>query len=1100
MSRRAATAALVACVAGMWPVSSGAQTTSGQIAGIINDTTGAAIASVDVDAVESASGRAWHVTSDAVGAYSFPALPAGMYQITARRTGMKTFTASRVELEINQIVRLDIVLDVGPLSERVDVIAEPVRLQTESTVVATTISAREAAALPIDGRNFIALTLLSPGAISVSPAGLNTGQRTASGGRPYINGNRKEANNFELDGVDANQTTDNLLAYQPSLDAIQELRIVTNNAPAEFGNYQGGIINATLKSGTNQSRGTLFEFLRRDALNAAGWAANWQPLDPLNPRRKAPMRHDVFGGTIGGPLIRNRAFFFADYQGTRRRDGKATSLVTLIPAPMRRGDFSALLTGPNPQQLYDPLTTRVDQEHPGVPLRDPFPGNQIPLDRINPVASALFNSSFYPTPSLAGLTQNEFNVTANTLTNDQYDVKIDAKTGARTDLSLRYAHGTQTTAATNSLPILLGSGTHSPFRAAAVQWTTQLSSSLFNEARFGLSRIVLLQDNGIDDGDLGALGDSIGIRGANRRGPGLPGLIFSAAASGIGSQKIVQDFTTNTLQYQDNLLWHHGHHTTKTGVLALRYQQDVYFSGNNGQLGLIEFNGQYTRDLNDPRSLGSPVADFLLGFPDKMVRGDYAETWQQRNTLWAGYAQDDWRLAPNVTANFGVRYEYRTPLVEVRNRQVNFDVATGRALYAGRDGVGRALYNAYKGDWQPRLGIAWTPARWRQRLVVRGAYSVSSYQEGTGTNLRLTLNPPFFNEFELINSNPAVVGPSVGTGFDALREKDPLVGTILRAWDPNLQPGRSQQWNVTIERQLAHEVAFTGGYVAQRGAHLVVPLNADQRPAPGAPRPLDAIYPQIAGVTLTTSIGHQQYDALQMNVRKRFANGWEFLSAYAWSRGMGDGRGFFSEGGQTAEPASFWPDPRNQNAEWGPLPFDARHTLTSAAIIDLPFGRGRRWLNNVPQWVDAVAGGWTMAAIWKAHTGFPITITAPDQSQTGARSGRPDQISVAEGPHEVGLGHLWFDTSAFVLPKLGTFGNAGVGVVRGPGLNVFDASVTKRVSRIGRAAIEVRADAFNVFNTPVFNAPDRSVTSSTFGQVLSSQLAREVQLSARLSF
>ena len=431
---------------------------------------------------------------------------------------------------------------------------------------------------------------------------------------------------------------------------------------------------------------------------------------------------------------------------------------------------------------------------------------------------------------------------------------------------------------------------------------------------------------------------------------------------------------------------------------------------------------------------------------------------------------------------------------------MNFDIATGRALFAGRDGVGHALYRAYKRDWQPRLGLAWTPARWRQRVVVRGAYSASSYQEGTGTNLRLTLNPPFFNEFELINSNPAVVGPSIGTGFDALREKDPLVGTILRAWDPNLRPGRAQQWNVTIERQLARNLAFTIGYVAQRGTHLVVPVNADQRPAPGAPRPLDTIYQQIAGVSLTASIGHQQYDALQATLRKRFAGGWEFVSAYAWSRGMGDGRGFFSEGGQTAEPASFWPDPRNQQAEWGPLPFDARHNLTTAAIVDLPFGRGRRWLNTAPRWVDCVAGGWTMAAISKIHTGFPLTITAPDQSQTGARSARPDQIASAEGAREVGLGHQWFNTSAFVLPKLGTFGNAGVGVIRGPGLRVIDASATKKVSRIGRAAIEVRADAFNVLNTPVFNAPDRSLTSSTFGQVLSSQLAREVQLSARLLF
>jgi len=252
---------------------------SGEITGVINDITRAAVVDTEVEAVEANSGRLWHVTSDGLGTFTFPALPSGTYRITAREADMRTVTAGPVELEVNQIARIDIVLEVGPLAEVVEVTAEPTYLQTESMVVATTVSAREALSLPIDGRNFIALTLLAPGAISVSPFAWTTGQRTSSGGRPYINGNRKEANNFQLDGVDANQTTDNLLAYQPSLDAIEELRIVTNNAPAEFGNYQGAIIDATLKSGTNQSHGTLFEFVRHEALNAAGWAANWQPLD-----------------------------------------------------------------------------------------------------------------------------------------------------------------------------------------------------------------------------------------------------------------------------------------------------------------------------------------------------------------------------------------------------------------------------------------------------------------------------------------------------------------------------------------------------------------------------------------------------------------------------------------------------------------------------------------------------------------------------------------------------------------------------------------------------------------------------------------------------
>ena len=371
--------------------------------------------------------------------------------------------------------------------------------------------------------------------------------------------------------------------------------------------------------------------------------------------------------------------------------------------------------------------------------------------------------------------------------------------------------------------------------------------------------------------------------------------------------------------------------------------------------------------------------------------------------------------------------------------------------------------------------------------------------EGTGTNLRLTLNPPFFNEFEYINANPATLGPTIDTGFDALREKDPLTGTILRAWDPNLRPARSQQWNFTVERQLPRNVIVSAGYVGEFGTHLVVPVNADQRPAPNEPRPLDAAYPQIAGVILTKSNANQRYDALQATARKRFSSGWNVLASYTWSHANSHGRGFFSDGGQTAEPSAFWPDPRNRDAEWGPVPFDVRHNAAVAGMWDLPFGRERRWLAAAPAWTEALTGGWSIAGIWKAHTGFPITIFAPDQSQTGARSGRPDLVGNPEGPREVGPGRYWFNTSAFTLPGLGTFGNAGVGAVRGPGLNIVDTAASKRVLS-GRRNLDLRVDVFNLFNKPVFDAPDRSLTSSTFGQVLSAQLAREIQLSVRLAF
>jgi hypothetical protein len=649
------------------------------------------------------------------------------------------------------------------------------------------------------------------------------------------------------------------------------------------------------------------------------------------------------------------------------------------------------------------------------------------------------------------------------------------------------------------MPLFMGGATRSPFNAVVINWNSHVRDRVFNEVRAGFNGIGIASDSATDAHQLGDIGEAFGIRGANRLAPGLPQIIWGGY-SGIGGTKVVQRSQNDTLQFQHNIIWSRPHHVVKSGWLVARYAQDVYFSGNTGQLGSLEFNGQYTRDLTDPRTLGSPVADFFLGHPRRVARGDFAAPWGHRSTLWAAFVQDDWRVHSNVTLNLGLRYEYRTPFVEVRDRQVNFDLTTGRARFAGTDGNTRGLFEAYEYDWQPRLGIAWNPDAFSNRFVLRGAYTVSSFLEGTGTNLRLTLNPPFFNEFETLNANPAVLGPSTDEGFDALREKDPLTGTILRAWDPQHRPARSQQWNVTGEYQLAPSVALTVGYVGQYGTHLVVPVNFNQRPAPTAARPFDAVYPQIASVILTTPNAKQRYDSVQVMARKRFADGLSFVASYTWGHAMSDARGFFSEGGQTAEQGSFWANPRDPEAEWGPTPFDVRHSLTIGTVFDFPVGRGRRYLASAPGWIEALAGGWSLAAILKAHTGFAITPVAPDQSQTGARAGRPDRIGSGDGPRQVGPDRYWFDPTAFVMPAVGTFGNSGVGVIRGPGFRVLDVAVSKMVNLTNKYRLELRAEAFNAFNTPVFLAPDRSLTSATFGRVSSSHLEREIQLAAKFVF
>lgn len=1070
-----------------------AQVNGAQLRGRVMDPLGSLIGSARVEALQVATRIAWDATTGPDGEYAFGALPAGVYTVTVRAAGFKTVIAQHVVLDAGRVLLLDASMALGAIAEVVRVDA-PFDTWSTSPGVRMSLSASDPSTLPANGRNYLSLLLLAPGAVTANPQSFTTGQRMTSGGRPSVNGSRRETASFLLDGIDINQHTDNLVSYLPSPDAIEEITLTTSATSAEWGNYLGGLVSTRLKSGTDTWHGSLFGFLRDQRLNATNWAANWRPPDPLNPGKKAPLDHHTVGGTVGGPLVPRRVFLFGDYQRVRRHTGPSNGIVTFVPEEMRRGDFSQLLALAIPQQLYDPLTARPDPHHPGHVLRDPFPGNQISRDRINPVAAALFAHPLYPTPDLPGASDNTRVRTTSSLDVDQGDVKIDARLSTSNLVTGRYSQSGQRVATESTLAVLPGAATGSPFASAGVTWLWQPTPGWSIESVAGMTSVRLRFSSDADGQTLGPLGETLGIAGSNRLREGLPAIAFAGAVTAIGNSGTVQRFDARTWQAQSVATWHRGARTLKLGVLVLPYVQGVYFSGNSGQLGIIEFNGQYTRDLGDPRSLGSPVADFLLGYPSRLARGDVAKSWQHRTTLVAGFGQADWRVTSALTLNAGLRYEYRTPLAETHDRQVNYDPATGGAQFAGRDGHSRSLYERYFGNVQPRMGFAWAPTLRRERLVVRASYGVTSVQEGTGTNLRLPLNPPFFNELELINRDSTILGAPISRGFDGLREKDPLTGSVLRAIDPRFRPARAHQWHMTAERLLPGGVIASLGYVGQVGGHLPVPINANQATAPTAPRPLDDVLPQIGSLILTSSVGKQQYDALQVTARKRHSSGWGVTAAYTWGHAFSDSRGFFSESGQTAEPATFWPNPRDQGAEWGPSAFDVRHTLVGGMTFDLPWGRDQRWGAAMPAWLEVLAGGWSTAATWRAYSGFAITVLAPDQSRTGARSGRPDRVGTGEGDRQVGPDGLWFDTSAFVLPRSGTFGNAGVGIIRGPGLRVVDFVLSKQIRTGGRTRLELRVEAFNLFNTPVFDAPDRQITSATFGQVRSAQLEREVQV------
>lgn len=1070
------------------------QEISAGITGRITDPSGAAVVDATVTAKDVNRGTVWPTQTNEEGIYAFPRIPAGTYEVRVEAKGFKSAVRPDIRLELNQRARLDVALEIGAVAESVEVTGEAPLLSTDTTIVGSVMSSNSITNTPLISRNYIALTLLAPGVTTTNPSAFNSGVRTTGGGRPYVNGNRKEANNFLLDGVDNNHTSDNLTSYQPNVDAIQEFRMITNNASAEFGNFQGGIINVSIKSGSNDLHGSVFEFFRNDKLNANNWGRNYLG----NPR--SPIRWNTFGGTVGGPVKRDKIFFFGDYQGIRRNTPASVGTVSVIPAEFRNGDFSRLLSEQG-TQLYDPLTTGAG----GV--RQPFVNNQIPVSRRNIVATNLFNSQdLYPLPLNSGLRFNQLNSSRSQLVSDQFDLKGDAKLTSKDDLSVRYSWGRQSLPGQNSFPLFFDTFNNAPFQNGVINWTRTFSPSVVNEFRAGVNRI-LNHNGGLDKG-LGNVAEKLGIQQGNDRAPGLMSLQFTGGlASGIGSANIgtQQKFPNNTFHYADNLTIIRGRHLMKTGGQLLRQQMNPFYAGNNGRTGFVRFDGRFTANPN-PSSRGIAEADFFLGYPSRTGRGVNTGSWGHRKNIVGLYFQDDWRTTDSLTLNLGLRWEFHSPLVEVKDRQSNFEPFSGKLLLAGKDGNSRALYEPFYKDFQPRVGFAWTPRAIGGKTVFRGAYTISSFMEGTGTNLRLPLNPPFNVEFESIyESGP--IGQTTEQGFTVVSAQDPFVGSNIRLWDPFVRPANVQQWSLIIEHQLPGQTVVTAGYIGQHGTHLVVPMPYFQRRLLPDGRVERSPYlsgnPQlsrIAQISGTESNGNQRYDSLQATVRKRYSAGLEYQVSYTFSKGMSDAIGYYGEGGQSASQSAYWQYLYDRRAEWGPTYFDAKHMLTSVYTYELPVGRNRAIGADWNPVLNGVLGNWQMGGILTLRSGFPLTMRASDRSGTISRGPRADRVGDGEGPKQVGPGTTWLDKSAFREPRAGTLGNSGVGVVRGPKLAQFDLSLQKQFPIGERYRLEFRSEFFNLTNTPQFNSPNSSASSVTFGEITSAQGERNIQFALKLYF
>lgn len=1102
-------ASLLAAAPPVW-----CQQVTAAITGKVTDPSGAAIVGGKVTAKDVDRGTAWTTETNEQGFYNLPRVPVGTYEIRVEATGFQTAVHPPVQLVLNQTARVDFDMKLGEVTQTIEVVGAPPLLQTETTQLGTVIDSKTNETLPLATRNYVQLTLLAPGSINPNPSTLTGPLTTGSGGRPYVNGNREQANNFLLDGLDNNQVSDNLVGYSPSPDAIQEFNMITNNASAEFGNFQGGIISTTIKSGTNELRGVVYEFLRNDKLNANSWSNNWQGAP------KPGMRWNMFGATAGGPIIKNKLFFFGDYQGLRFNTPASTSFFTVFTNDMRRGDFSRLLTERS-IQLYNPFQLDANGN------RVPFPNNQIPLNLIDPVAQKLFSSNLYPAPVNNNLERNQVNTSQSRVENNQFDVKLDANLSDRDRIFGRYSHGRQNNPTTNTFPLFFGSFFKTPSHNNVFNWTRTVNPHFVNEVRLGFNRVLV--NNGGEDNGLGSVAQELGIRGVNERGPGLLSIGFGGGVvSGFGSSNIgsQQFFANNVYQAEDAMILTRGRHIIHTGFQYWRRQLNIFYAGNNGRTGLMEYSGRFTAGPN-PLAVagggtGAGEADFFLGLPTRLGRGLDTGTWGHRAHQIGIYLQDDWRATDRLTLNMGIRYDVHTPWVEVKDRQANYAPFSGQLQLAGQSSFyknNRALYNPYRwgiGNFQPRFGFAWTPEKLGRNTVIRGAYTISSYLEGTGTNLRLPLNPPFNQEFETRYDSLSLPRSRTGDGLTVLSSPaDPFAGANIRLWDPNVQPAIVQQWNLSVQHQFPADTTLQVAYVGQHGTHLMVPMPYFQRQLLGrrsdgspitAPSPYLSGNPALASIAQisgTESNGNQRYDALQATLQKRFSQGLQYQVAYTYSKCMTNSSGYYgSWGGQALPTSPYWQNLYDERAEWGPCYYDVTHTLTSYAVYELPVGKGKKWGDNWHPLARGVLGNWQVSPILSVHGGFPITIAAGDASGTNSRGPRANCNAPAQEfgrrNHPAG-GFQWFDAAAFGPPNPGSFGTCGVGTVRGPGLSTLDLGVHKEFPIDEKRRIQFRAEFLNFTNTPILNAPFFAV-GADLGRVNSSQGARNIQFGLKIYY
>ncbi|HUS05173.1 MAG TPA: TonB-dependent receptor [Bryobacteraceae bacterium] len=1059
----------------------GGQILSSSIVGTATDVSGAVVPHANITVTNESTGVTRGVSADETGAFVFPQLSPGNYQLSAASTGFKKYTVSGISLLVNQTVRVDVLFALGEVTEQVRVTASAVQIESETSSLGQVIESKNIVELPLNGRNFMQLANISTG---VAPAyNGRSATITNQSGRAdlavHISGGRGDSNSFLIDGVETRSSWFNSPSVLMSVDAVQEFKIDRNLFSAEYG--QGsGIISLVSKSGGNSFHGSAYEFFRNDRLDAANF------FDNFFGTRKAPFRQNQYGATAGGAILKNRLFYFGSWEGLRSR--RSSTLSAQVPtADQLSGNLAGLASSKRDPEteaaaILDPLTGRA------------FPGNRIPAARISSVTRNFIK--YIPVPNSSTGGRNFVTSKSTNRDDDQFGIRVDYQISSSNSLFTRFTDY-QSTLYRPGTGVLSGSVFPYQGKNLVVQQTHLFSSRLLNVFKFGYNYANVFNSWEITPT---SIANEIGLK-INQvpEEYGLPGVSLSGGIYVGGGAGINQGGIDNLFQFSDSMSWVRGSHTYKFGadIRRVRFDQRLGLSNN----GAFSFDDRYT---------GNSISDFLLGNPASMTAqiGLGVGRWRSNSTNL--FLADDWKIASRFTLNAGLRYEYDSPFAERDGREGYFDTSLQKFVVGisrekspiRRDipgieyqpGLRPGIWIPDRNNFAPRVGLAF---RASNRTALRAGYGVF-YAKTQGNELQFKLNaPPLVFAATLVG---AVGQPNLNWDRDAF--PDPAspqfpVGTLSPfSVDPRDRSPYIQQWNLNINQGLTDNLLLEVAYAGSKGTKLAERVNINQGvlPGPGNVTPL-AVRRPFAGFGDILSSNWQEnsnYHALQMRLERRFSGNLSFLLGYTWSHAIDTAsRG---SGGSWHQNSYRLRDDR------GSSDFDVRHRFTGSYIYQFPFGTGKRFLNNSNRLLRTIAGGWSTNGIVTLMTGnlFSVVVSG-DRANVGGfpfqRANRRCDGNLARGARTI---DRYFDTSCFASTPLGTFGDSGRNIIEIPGLNNWDVSLIKDTRLLETLSLQFRAEFFNGFNHAQFNAPDMNINSAFVGQVRSARDPRISQLALKL--